>query len=48
MIFLSSAAAFGFIGLISIVRKRHASALRNFLWCLILLLVYFLFARFSH
>ena len=48
MIFLSSAAAFGFIGLVSIVMERRATAFHNFIWCLALLLIYFVFPQFSH
>ena len=46
MFILSSAAAFGFIGCISILRERHATAFRNFIWCLVLLFLYFFFPHF--
>ena len=46
MIFLSSAAAFGFIGFISILRDRHTTAIVNFSWCLVLLFSYCFFPRF--
>lgn len=46
MIFLSSAAAFGFFGFISILRDRHTTAMFNFVWCLVLLFSYLFFPRF--
>ena len=46
MVILSSAAAFGFIGLVSIFRDRPASAFHNFIWCLVLLISYFFFSGF--
>ena len=46
MILLSSAAAFGFIGLVAIVRDRHATAFHNFIWFLVLLIGYFFFPGF--
>lgn len=46
MIILSSAAAFGIIGFVSILRDRHTTAFHNFIWCFILLIVYFFYPRF--
>jgi hypothetical protein len=46
MIFLSSAAAFGFFGFIAILRDRHTTALFNFIWCLVLLFAYCFFPGF--
>ena len=46
MLFLSSAAAFGVIGFISIIRDRHTTAIHNFIWCLFLLFLYFFFPKF--
>jgi len=43
MIILSSAAAFGLIGFVSILREHHATAFHNFIWCLVLLILYFFF-----
>jgi len=46
MVFLSSAAAFGFIGFVSILRERHATAFHNFIWCVVLLFFHFFFPGF--
>ena len=46
MIILSSAAAFGFVGLVSIIRDRHVAAFHNFIWCLVLLFLHFFFPQF--
>jgi hypothetical protein len=46
MIILSSAAAFGFVGFVSILRERPATAFHNFIWCLVLLFFYFFFPQF--
>ncbi len=43
MVILSSAAALGFMGVVSILRERHASAFHYFISCLILLFLYFFF-----
>ncbi|MFA7342887.1 MAG: hypothetical protein WC003_01160 [Terrimicrobiaceae bacterium] len=34
MIFLTAAAAFGFVGLASAIEDRHVAAIHNFAWCL--------------
>ena len=46
MIILSSAAAFGFIGFVSMIRERHSTAFHNFIWCIVLLFLHYFFPEF--